>query len=71
MPAWLFPIPPQAAAPASAAASEMLHLPGSSISFTRAQLIDLFAVPDWFPDAHPPMPEIVKQGRQPAVYACG
>jgi cytochrome c553 len=28
-------------------------------------------VPDWYPDIHPPMPDIVAHGRKPDVYACG
>ena len=28
-------------------------------------------VPDWYPDIHPPMPDIVSHGRKPDVYACG
>ena len=47
------------------------HLPGSKASYTRGQIADLFAVPDWYPEAHPPMPEVVAHGRKPDVYACG
>ncbi|MFZ0807572.1 MAG: c-type cytochrome [Candidatus Sulfotelmatobacter sp.] len=36
-----------------------------------AQIHDLFAVPDWHPEAHPAMPEVVAHGHQPDVYACG
>jgi cytochrome c553 len=32
---------------------------------------DFFFAPDWHPDDHPPMPEIVSQGRRPDVFACG
>lgn len=70
VPAWLFPIPPPPAAPGASAASETLHVPGSSENYTRAQLTDLFAVPDWFPGAHPPMPAVVAHGRPPELYAC-
>ncbi|MFO1393929.1 MAG: c-type cytochrome [Steroidobacteraceae bacterium] len=70
VPAWLFPIPPPPAAPGASAASETLHVPGSNETYTRAQLTDLFAVPDWFPGAHPPMPSIVAHGRPPELYAC-
>lgn len=71
VPAWLFPIPPPAAVPEPSAASEPIQVPGSRISYARAQLTNLFAVPDWFPDAHARMPDIVAHGRQPALYACG
>lgn len=36
-----------------------------------AQIHDLFAAPDWHPEAHPAMPEVVAHGHQPDVYACG
>ena len=49
----------------------MKHLPGTSVTFTTPQIHDLFAVPDWFPDSHPPLPSVVSSGRKPAVYACG
>ena len=48
-------------------------LPGSKLSFTRAQIADRYGPADWFPDDHPPMPEIVARGRvtaQPQIYAC-
>jgi cytochrome c553 len=47
-----------------------LHVPGSEAAYTRAQVKDLFAPPDWYPDDHPPMPEVVAHGRKPSVYAC-
>jgi cytochrome c553 len=48
-----------------------VHIPGSRITFTEVQLFDLFSVPDWFPDARSPLPEIIVHGRAPDVYACG
>jgi cytochrome c553 len=51
--------------------TEAEHLPGSKASYTRAEIGDIFVVPDWYPDAHPPMPEIVAHGRKPDVYSCG
>lgn len=47
------------------------RVPGSDRSFTWSELRDLFQVPDWHPDNHPPMPEIVARGKRPGVYACG
>ncbi|HEY2844563.1 MAG TPA: hypothetical protein VGJ09_12970, partial [Bryobacteraceae bacterium] len=46
-------------------------LPGSSKAFTRKQATDIFNPPDWFPEEHPSMPEIVGHGRRPDVRACG
>ena len=47
------------------------RVPGSTIEFTQPQLRDLFNVPDWHPDNHPAMPEVVAHGRKPDVRACG
>jgi cytochrome c553 len=70
VPAWLFPGegdlpqgPYDALTP--------LHLPDSTLTYTEAQLFDQFAVPDWHPHSHPPMPPVVAHGRKPDVYACG
>jgi cytochrome c553 len=54
-----------------AKSNEVEHLPGSQASYTRAQINDIFVVPDWYPDGHPPMPEVVAHGRKPDVYSCG
>jgi cytochrome c553 len=51
--------------------NEPQHLPGSKASYTWTQIGDIFVVPDWYPDLHPPMPDIVAHGRKPDVYACG
>jgi cytochrome c553 len=46
------------------------HAPGSDKSYTRAQIDDLFNAPDWFPDMHPPMPQVVAHGNGTTVRAC-
>ena len=45
-------------------------VPGSTKSYTPAQIDDLLNPPDWFPDEHPPAPPIVQKGRG-AALACG
>jgi len=73
VPAWPYPgnpLSPGAVAPPTDATTP-LRLPGSNQSFSAAQVRDLFATPDWYPNRHPPMPDIVAHGRRPAVYACG
>ena len=45
-------------------------VPGSDKSFTVPEINDPFAPPDWYPDEHPPMPDIVATGRNPEVRAC-
>jgi cytochrome c553 len=47
------------------------HVPDSSAAFTLTQIRDLFNVPDWHPDDHPPMPGPVQHGPRPGVFACG
>jgi len=50
-----------------------LTIPGSTLTFTRAQLANRYGPADWFPQEHPPMPEIVAHGRQaanPTIFAC-
>jgi len=69
LPYWAYPVPnhkwPQPDP------EQILHVPGSKISFTVAGTNDRFKVPDWHPDSHPKMPAIVSSGRKPDVFACG
>jgi len=44
---------------------EPLHIPGSKVTYTLSQW-SLANLPDWFPQEHPPMPEIVARGHKPA-----
>ena len=66
-PEWAYPVNPPLT-PFDATTPKTL--PGSSKSFTQAQIENDFAPPDWFPDDHPPMPGVVAHGREPAVKAC-
>ena len=77
LPLWAYPVPPPAKAVGSEAARSTAahdqtprHVPGSTQTYTRAYIADLFTVPDWFPNQHPPMPRPVREGRRPDVYAC-
>jgi cytochrome c553 len=72
VPPWLFPLNPAA----SGGAAEYdrvkaLHVPNSDVTFTESQLNDFFAAPDWRPQSHSSMPDVVAHGRAPEVYACG
>jgi cytochrome c553 len=68
-PAWAYPWAPDfKAAPDDGLPK---HVPDSTASFTIAQERDLFFAPDWHPDDHPPMPDVVAHGRKPDVRACG
>ena len=68
---WMFP--GRGASPAGAASDpgETHKLAGSDRSFTTAQLRDLYAAVDWFPDRHPTPPLVVLHGHPTGVMACG
>jgi cytochrome c553 len=70
---WAYPInpPATASAPAASDAAEVLHIEGSSVTFTARQVRNIFAAPDWTPQEHPPMHAVVATGRRPEVMACG
>jgi cytochrome c553 len=74
LPYWAFAVdPPVGTSDANAGAVDDTprHVPGSGAAFTLAQLGDLFSAPDWHPDNHPTMSEVVAHGRKPDVFACG
>jgi cytochrome c553 len=65
------PAAASAGAPAPAAPEVPRALTGSTGSFTRSQIYSRYSPADWFPNAHPPMPEIVAKGRETAnIFAC-
>jgi cytochrome c553 len=65
---WAYPVTPK---PAPLDTVKQKQVPGSAKKYTQAQIDDPFNPPDWFPDEHPPMPEIVAHGGpKPAGRAC-
>jgi cytochrome c553 len=67
-PDWAYPETPP---PQQQDNTAMKSVPGSSKQYTQAQVDDPFNPPDWFPDDHPPMPQIVAHGgAKPAGRAC-
>jgi cytochrome c553 len=74
-------VPPGGGAPAPAVVAaqgeagedtqSIRHVPGSTSAFNLKEVDNTFGPADWFPGDHPPMPEVVAQGRKPAVNACG
>jgi len=72
-PPWAYAVDEEMAPPTATPATPDTprHVPGSAASFTSAQVRDLFNVPDWHPTAHPAMPDVVRHGRAPDVFACG
>ncbi len=71
VPVWVFPITPATTTTPVYDKVKRVHLPGSSVTYTEAQLADLFVAADWLPGGHSPMPTVVAHGRPPDVYACG
>lgn len=66
-PSWAFPVINQ---PLPDEPPGPRTIPGSTKQYMANAIDDLWAPPDWFPDAHPPAPEVVMKGR-PGVLACG
>ena len=65
---WAYPVTPK---PEPLDSVHQKQVPGSARKYTQAQIDDPFNPPDWFPDEHPPMPEIVAHGgAKPAGRAC-
>ncbi len=69
---WAFvlndPVPDDAEAPD---ADEVVTVPGSDVSMRRSDINIRNGPPDWHPDGHPPMPELVARGGGEGVVACG
>lgn len=70
-PAWAYPVNPPALPGAQASRDDgtLFRVPDSDVALTRTQIAGRDTVPDWHPNDHPPMPDIVKNGRQ-NVRAC-
>src|SRR5712691_3326129 len=69
-PDWAFPPPGVTGAPRPPETGELKRVPGSTRTYTQSQIDSVNNAPDWFPDEHPPMPDIVAHGRGSAVRAC-
>jgi cytochrome c553 len=70
-PPWAFAVNPPAGAKAADDDGSAKHVPGSTAAFTLKEIKDLYNVPDWHPDNHPAMPDVVAHGPRPGVFACG
>lgn len=66
-PEWAYPVAPPAA-PLDNTVQK--SLPGSTKTYTAAQISDRFGPPDWYPEDHPPMPDVVAHGKKPNAFAC-
>jgi cytochrome c553 len=67
-PDWAFPVA-DAVQPQTTENDQPKTLAGSTKSYTQKQIDDLKKPPDWFPDMHPPMPDVVAHGTK--TFACG
>ncbi len=66
-PEWAYPVTPKLQPSTD---PTPLHAPGSAKTYTQAQADDGWNPPDWFPNEHPPMPDIVAHGSKPAIRGC-
>ena len=70
-PDWAFPTrPPGPAVAAPPEDGQPKHVPGSARSYTQKEIDSFNNPPDWFPDEHPPAPDIVAHGKGTTVRAC-
>ncbi|HEY4989329.1 MAG TPA: hypothetical protein VII09_05945 [Opitutaceae bacterium] len=72
-PIWAYPVaaPPAPGALAPKEDDSLKHVPNSTLALTKKQFAaHVTAVPDWHPEEHGAMPEIVSVGREPHVWAC-
>src|SRR5215813_14143210 len=69
-PDWAFPPPGVTGAPRKPETGELKRVPGSDKTYTQSQIDSFNDPPDWFPDEHSSMPQIVAHGRGREVRAC-
>jgi len=68
-PEWAYPAaPPGFQVPPGG--TQPQHLPGSDKAYTEEETRDAFNPPDWYPNEHPQMPDVVAHGKNPEVSAC-
>jgi len=68
-PDWAYPVAPANFQPPPDN-GQPKHVAGSTKTFTEKDINDSTNPPDWFPDEHPPMPQLVAHGKAPVVHAC-
>src|SRR5271170_5440566 len=69
-PDWAFLVPTPAKAPPATDDGQLRHRRGSAKAYTQEQIDDVFNPPDWYPDEHPLMPDLVAHGKPPVVMGC-
>jgi cytochrome c553 len=68
-PTWAFQVIDPVQPPSTEEAGP-IRIPGSTRTYTRAEIENLSAPPDWFPEENAPKPEVILRGKG-AVLACG
>jgi cytochrome c553 len=68
-PEWAYPAAPANFQPPPED-GQAKHVPGSIKAYTAKEIGDAFNPPDWNPDEHPPLPEIIAHGKKPEVSGC-
>ena len=68
---WAFPAAVEKNEPPVPDGEEPRHLPASAKAYTQAQIDDLSNPPDWYPDEHGAVPDIVRSGAANKGFACG
>ena len=69
-PAWAYPVNPPDLKPRPED-GVLRRVPDSNAAYSVTQLRDRFIAPVWHPGDHPPLPQVVAEGRKPNVFACG
>jgi cytochrome c553 len=69
-PSWAYPVSPPGDVPLKNDGAPH-NVPGSSKALTVPQILDSFNIPDWHPEGHSPMPDVVEHGHKPGVRGCG
>ena len=67
---WAYPVAPQGLPQPDP--NQKFQAPGTTtgMQLTMREINNQFGPPDWFPNEHPAMPAMVKNGRAPHVRAC-
>jgi cytochrome c553 len=68
-PEWAYPAAPPGFQPPPDN-GQPKKVPGSAKTYTEKDIGNAFGPPDWYPDEHPAMPNIVAHGKAPDVNAC-
>src|SRR4051812_34616868 len=66
-PVWAYPVNPPGLKPPPDDGS-VKRVPNSTAGYTWTQIRNLYSPPDWYPDSHPVMPDVVARGREPGQF---